>query len=256
MNIIFAVCSWGLGHATRSLPIIRKLLDEDNNLTIVSNGRSLEVLKKELVAFSDVTFEDIPDYPMLVSENARQFLAKSVAYWPLFISRIESGLHQLQKILRKKRYDCIFSDGRYDMYSKKTPSFFMSHQMRIMNPLRISMFESGSELFNKFFFKRFIDVIIPDYKTDSLSGDLSHNLRRINEDKLHYVGVLSDFTKMKKKKDIDYLVSITGPEPQRSFLEKILLTQLKHLTGTIVVTLGKAEKNHEHMQENIKFYSF
>lgn len=256
MNIIFAVCSWGLGHATRSLPIIRKLLKEDHSLTIISDGRALEVLKKELVSFSNVKYKDIPDYPMLLSENARQFMAKSLVYWPLFIHRIESGLQQLQRILRKNRYDCIFSDARYDMYNKKIPSFFMSHQMRIMNPLRISMFETISEWYNKFFFKRFVDVIIPDFEIDSLSGDLSHNLKRINEKKLHYVGVLSDFAKEEKKKDIDYLISITGPEPQRSYLEETLLSQIEYLTGTIVVTLGKSEKNHKQSQENVLFYSF
>ena len=48
MKIIYGVCSWGLGHATRSLPVIRKLIQEKNELTIVSHGRSLELLKKEL----------------------------------------------------------------------------------------------------------------------------------------------------------------------------------------------------------------
>ena len=48
MEIIYGVCSWGLGHATRSLPVIRKLITEKHNVTVISNGRSLEVLKKEL----------------------------------------------------------------------------------------------------------------------------------------------------------------------------------------------------------------
>ena len=48
MKIIYGVCSWGLGHATRSLPVIRRLMDENNEITIISNGRTLELLKKEL----------------------------------------------------------------------------------------------------------------------------------------------------------------------------------------------------------------
>jgi len=48
MEIIYGVCSWGLGHATRSLPVIRKLISEDYHVTVISNGRSLEVLKKNL----------------------------------------------------------------------------------------------------------------------------------------------------------------------------------------------------------------
>jgi uncharacterized protein (TIGR00661 family) len=254
MEIIYGVCSWGLGHATRSLPIIRKLLSEHHHLTVISNGRSLEVLKKELG--NDIDYRDIPDYPMLLSENTRQFLAKSMVYWPVFIKRIEDGLAQLQKILQNKHYDCIISDARYDMYSKKIPSFFISHQMRIMNPLQIQMFERTMERFNMFFFKRYISVMVPDYKEDNLSGDLSHNLKRIDEDMIHYVGVLSDFTKRPLKKDIDYLISISGPEPQRSKLEEKLATQAYELHGNVVMTLGKTEKYSTVKKENLTTYSF
>ena len=99
MKIVYGVCSWGLGHATRSLPIIRKLIDEKNDLTIISSGRSLDLLKKELG--NGNKYFDIPDYPVLISENTRQFVVKSFVYWPAFIKRMESGLQKLKKILDK-----------------------------------------------------------------------------------------------------------------------------------------------------------
>jgi uncharacterized protein (TIGR00661 family) len=254
MEIIYGVCSWGLGHATRSLPVIRKLIAENHSVTVISNGRSLEVLRKELG--DTATYVDIPDYPILVSENSRQFLAKSIVYWPVFIKKIEDGLAQLQKILDKKKVDCIFSDARYDMYSKKIPSFFMSHQMRIMNPMRMKIFERAMERFNMFFFKRFVGMIVPDYKENNLSGDLSHNLKRIDEDAIHYVGVLSDFSKRVLTKDIDYLISISGPEPQRSYLEEKLISQAYELEGNVVITLGKVEKYSVVKKKHITTYSF
>ena len=125
MKVIYAVCSWGLGHATRSLPVVRRLLSEGNDLTVISNGRSLELLKKEL-GESVEAYVDIPDYPMLLSENSRQFMAKSMVYWPMFIRRIEKGLARVTKMLRNERYDVIVSDARYDVYSKRVPSFFSS----------------------------------------------------------------------------------------------------------------------------------
>ena len=118
------------------------------------------------------------------------------------------------------------------------------------------MFETGSEIFNSFFFKRYAGVIVPDYKEDSLSGDLSHNLQLIDEDKIHYVGVLSDFKKKKQKKDIDYLISISGPEPQRTIFENKILSQINSLDGNVIITLGKTEKNEQLNRENIKTYSF
>ncbi|MEM4258654.1 MAG: glycosyltransferase family protein [Candidatus Thermoplasmatota archaeon] len=255
MNIIYGICSWGLGHATRSLPVIRQLLKEDNKLTVISHGRTLELLKKELK--DQVDYYAIQDYPLVISENTRQMLAKSMLYWPVFIHRIESGLRSLQKILEEKKYDCILSDARYDMYSKKIPSYFISHQMRIMNPLRMKILENGSELFNQFFFQdRFKKVIVPDYETDDLSGDLSHNLKKINEKQLHYVGVLSDFQKKQTKKDIDYFISISGPEPQRTLFEKKIMSQLDTLQGTIVVSLGKTENIHHQQNDTTTIYSY
>jgi len=254
MKIIYAVCSWGLGHATRSLPVIRKLVSEDHDLTIISHGRTLQLLKKELG--ENLDFIELEDYPMLLSDNSRQFMAKSMIYWPNFIGRLHNGFNYVKKLLEKEKFDKIISDARYDIYSRRIPSFFISHQIRIMNPLRFKMFERGSEIFNLFFFKRYAGVIVPDYKEDNLSGDLSHNLHRIDEDKLHYVGVLSDFEKQKKKKDIDYLLSISGPEPQRSILEEKIMSQINDLKGKIVVTLGKTEDVDKYDSENIEMYSF
>jgi len=254
MKVIYGICSWGLGHATRSLPVIRKLIKENNDITIISNGRSLDLLKKELN--EDVKYIDIPDYPMLISENTRQFIAKSIIYWPLFIKKMESGLQKLTKIVKNDNYDLIISDGRYDIYNKIIPSFFISHQMRIMNPLRIKFLETGSEIYNKFFFKRFKGVIIPDYEEDDLSGDLSHNLKRIDSNDLNYVGVLSDFKKYNIKKDIDFLISISGPEPQRSIFEDKILSQINDLNGKIVVTLGKSDEKKEVIRDNLEIYSF
>lgn len=254
MKIIYAVCSWGLGHATRSLPVIRKLVSEDHDLTIISHGRSLELLKKELG--ENLKFIELEDYPMLLSENSRQFMAKSMIYWPTFIGSLHNGFSYVKNLLEKEKFDRIISDARYDIYSRSIPSFFISHQIRIMNPLRFKMFERGSEIFNLFFFKRYAGVIVPDYKEDNLSGDLSHNLHRIDENKLHYVGVLSDFEKKKKTKDIDYLISISGPEPQRTMLEEKIMSQVNDLNGKVVVTLGKTENIDKYNSKNIETYSF
>ncbi len=254
MKVIYGICSWGLGHATRSLPVIRKLILEGNDVTIISNGRSLQLLQRELGETAQ--YLDIPDYPPLISNNSSQLIAKSLIYWPLFVKRIQEGLTKVTKMVKKDHYDLIFSDGRYDIYNTKIPSFFISHQIRIMNPLRITFFEWGSELFNKFFFKRFCGVLVPDNRYNDFSGDLSHNLKIIDEEKLFYVGVLSDFKKKDSVKDIDYFISLSGPEPQRTILEKKILSQITDITGKIVITLGKTEEQKEILQDNIQIYSF
>jgi hypothetical protein len=45
--------------------------------------------------------------------------------------------------------------------------------------------------------------------------------------------------------DLDFLISISGPEPQRSKLEEILLRQVQKLPGKKVVLLGRPHDNFE-----------
>ncbi|HDO19438.1 MAG TPA: glycosyltransferase, partial [Thermoplasmatales archaeon] len=162
------------------------------------------------------------------------------------------GIKRVIELVEKDGCDVIISDGRYDVYNRKIPSFLITHQVRIMNPLRIKFLETGSEIFNLFFLKRFRKFLVPDYEEDSLSGDLSHNLKLIDRKYLCYIGVLSDFRRRDVKKDIDYLISLTGPEPQRGILEKRLMEQVNKLEGNIVVTLGR--KGEEIASDNIRIY--
>ena len=74
MRVLYGVCSWGLGHATRSLPIIRKLIDDGNEVTIVSTGSSLELLKMELQERAN--YLDFEDYPLPYTEKSKVFLIK------------------------------------------------------------------------------------------------------------------------------------------------------------------------------------
>ena len=46
-KIIVAPLNWGLGHATRCIPVIQGLLDNGYEPVIASDGIALELLKKE-----------------------------------------------------------------------------------------------------------------------------------------------------------------------------------------------------------------
>ncbi|HHH79426.1 MAG TPA: glycosyltransferase, partial [Thermoplasmatales archaeon] len=83
----------------------------------------------------------------------------------------------------------------------------------------------------------------------------SHNLKLIKKHYLSYIGVLSDFKKRDTEKDIDYLISLSGPEPQRGILEKILMEQVKELDGKIVFTLGRPDKNVVKKEKGVEVYS-
>lgn len=251
MKVIFGVCAWGLGHATRSLPIIRKLIAENNDVTVICSGRALAMLKAELV--DSATYIDIPDYPAPKKSDKVGVLVEGLAYIPLYINCIRREMRAFEKVLARDNYGLIVADNRYGIYSKRIPSFIITHQLRIMNPFRLKVLERGTETYNRFFLKdgRRSGIIVPDWKDDSLSGDLSHNLHRIDESDIDYIGPISDFAQRNVEKDIDVFFSVSGPEPHRSALEMKIRSQLDSVDGSILFSLGKSESRETITNGNV-----
>ncbi len=244
MKVLFAVLSWGLGHATRSLPIIRELLKRGHKITIISHGRALLFLKKEVPVCN---FIDLPDYPLPYTRTGLFMVKLSFLIIPILFSKY-SETRRARKILNKNKFDLIMSDGRYGIADKKIPSYFIFHQLRYISPGRYGLMETLTNLYNYLFLRKFRKIFVLDYEDkNNLSGDLSHNLRFFKKEKLEYVGIISDVENnnfsRKQKCDIDYFISISGPEPQRAQFEEKILEQVKDLKGKIVLALGMPEKN-------------
>jgi len=253
MNVLFAVCSWGLGHAVRDLPLMRRIIKERHQLTVIGKGRSLQFLKKELK--SNCSYREIADYSLAYSE--RNFsVAKFVTRLPIYISEIVQEHSKIERLVKSHPCDRIISDSRFGVYERGIPSFFIFHQLRFIAPKRVKFFEMFTEGFNYLFKDNFDKFLIPDTKEDSLSGDLSHNLLYFKQSKIEYLGPLGDLEKKDLFSDIDYFISLSGPEPQRSVLEKKIMDQISSLKGRIVVTLGKPEEEKtEYFSDNIQIFS-
>jgi len=58
-RILVAVMNWGLGHATRSIPVIHALQNEHYEPILASDGDALQLLKKE---FPKLTHLELPGY--------------------------------------------------------------------------------------------------------------------------------------------------------------------------------------------------
>jgi UDP:flavonoid glycosyltransferase YjiC (YdhE family) len=149
----------------------------------------------------------------------------------------------VRRLLEWKRMDVIFSDNRFGFYSRHVPSYFMSHQLRILNPLGAKVLEDGTEIYNRYFFDRYAGILVPDFEEDGLAGRLAHDLSIIDKKRLSYIGVLSEFSYHPAVQDVDVFVSISGPEPQRSAFEGLVRRQLDGFDGRVVVSLGKPEDN-------------
>ncbi|MFM2047904.1 MAG: hypothetical protein RI955_450, partial [Bacteroidota bacterium] len=65
-KVLVAPLDWGLGHATRCIPIIHQLLQNQNVVLIAANGAIKNVLQNE---FPQLQFVDLFNYNIQYSKN-------------------------------------------------------------------------------------------------------------------------------------------------------------------------------------------
>jgi UDP-N-acetylglucosamine transferase subunit ALG13 len=237
---LFGVSSLGLGHATRTLAVIREYLRRGYAITVVSTGNALAFLRLELKDEPLVEFCEMPDYPPLERGTGWRL------YWYLLIDLLKTGriIHNEHREVQAiaSDYDFIFSDGKYGFYSQWAPSFILSHQIAFVPPKWLREASWLTENVNIVALKRFDLLFIPDYFGPSLNlaGHLAHS-RALHRCPHRYIGILSSYQHLELEQDIDYLFVISGYllEHKGSFVRN-LLEQALNLPGKKVFVLGNA----------------
>lgn len=256
-TILVCPLNWGIGHATRCVPIIKELLLKDVNVIIAADNRPLSFLRQE---FPDLQFIQYPGYHFSYPEKGSMVM-KMLFQAPGIIKDIKKEQIQLEQIVKDCKIDAVISDNRFGAYSKSIPSVFITHQTMIKTPLYLKFIEPLLFAINKSYISKFSECWIPDYESDNnLSGELSHRYKLPGEFK--FIGPLSRFYDGQTEKipenelTYDFLVMLSGPEPQRSMLEKALISQLKVLDFKGVVLGGKPDQKEQvDLSDQIKFYS-
>src|SRR4051794_9099015 len=82
MRILIAPLDWGLGHATRCIPIVRYLLEKKCKVVIGAAGRPLELLKTE---FPLLEFISMPGYEITYPKYGSMFWTIAAQIPQLFI---------------------------------------------------------------------------------------------------------------------------------------------------------------------------
>ena len=252
-RIIFAIMGWGLGHATRCIPIIRSLMKE-NHVILASNGISAILLRQE---FSSLKCIEYPDYAIKYPRNKIMFLPLIALQLPGIIIKLIKEYLQTQIIVNDENIDLIISDSRYGAFSKRVPTYFIINQLHFQFSGILKPLEILGEWFNLFMFQKYKAIIIPDVEQiPNLTGNLTHSGKISNHPKLHYLGVFCSVFKLDIEEDIDYLFSVSGPEIQRTLFEEIILDQISHIPGKKVVVLGKPEDEQSYDSvENTEIYN-
>lgn len=253
-RIFFAVGHWGLGHATRDLPLIRGLVAEGCEVLVGCDGPPLEVLRRELQGVCEVL--RLPGSPIPLASTPLRFYTR---YTMLLLSMWHSRASQhaeVERLVRQRHIDLVVSDNRYGCYSQEAPSYLVAHGIRFIPPFGDWWLEPLLEYFNYRAFAPFAHLIVPDFAQDSLSGALSHDLRFVAPERLAYIGPLSSVRRRPVPEDLDYFITVSGPEPQRGMLEERLLEQVLCLPGRGVMALGRPGDGFLGWYGNCRVYAY
>lgn len=248
-KILVAPLNWGLGHATRCIPIINALINYGFEPIIASDGEALSLLQKE---FPYLTFFELPSYKIEYAQKGKNFKYKLLKDSPKLLKAIKQEKKVVKKIINEVQIAGVISDNRLGVYNKKIPSVFITHQLNVLSGSTTWL----STKLHQNSIKNFNECWIPDnLDSDNLSGKLGHS-ESFNVDK-KYIGPLSRLKKVNSEIVFDVLVLISGPEPQRSFLEKKLMEEFKTYNGKVAFVKGVMEKTqHIETVGNMMVYNF
>lgn len=251
-TVIVAPLDWGLGHATRCIPIIKELLRNKNTCIIATSGRSLELLKQE---FPTCIHEEIPAYGITYSKSAFGMFFKLLFQIPKSLITKNKESKIADSLVQKYSVDYIISDNRFGMYSKLCTSIFITHQIRIRLPLIIRWLEYPFFLINKRMISKFDECWIPDYPgTKNLSGILSHSWAVPHS---HFIGPLTGRESTVCDGSFDVVAILSGPEPQRTMFENKLRAILPQLPYKSCLVRGVlASKNYSAQIGNCTIQTF
>lgn len=248
-TILITPLNWGLGHATRCIPIINKLLQYGYCPIIASDGAALQLLKKE---FPHLKILELPSYQIEYSKKGKNFKWKLLVSIPKIIRAVIKERKTVNQWIDEYQITGIISDNRLGCYSAKVPSVYMTHQVTILSGKTTWL----SSWAHQYFIKKYNECWIPDYKKKSgLAGKLSHCLNtKLN---LKHIGPLSRFKKELLSKRYDLTIVLSGPEPQRGMLDTILQKEIKKYNGKVLYIKGILEKEQKTTQMgNVTFLNF
>ncbi len=227
-KILVAPLNWGLGHASRCIPIIKALIDNDFTPILASDGNTLTLLQKE---FSTLKSYELPSYNITYSKGSNQKLQLLLGS-PTIIKASLKEKKVVQEIHKEEGLSGIISDNRFGVRLSEIPSVYITHQINVLSG-RTTIITSK---IHQTIIANFDQCWIPDTIHSELSGKLS--LAKNNKINIKYIGVMSRFVEKITPKKYDLLILLSGVEPQRSILEELLIKQLKNYRKKVLLVRG------------------
>jgi predicted glycosyltransferase len=241
---------WGLGHATRCIPIIRFLLQAGCTVTLAGEKETAELLQRE---FPQLEMLFLKGYRVKYPQKGLFFMPKMFIQLPKVFAAIkyENAWLRVQQSVMQGKWDLVISDNRYGLYHPSISTIIITHQLGIIS----GMGRWIDRLFLKYthrLLNNFQQIWIPDLNNENnLAGKLSRPVSIPREVK--FIGPLSRLEPLHRKPE-HILIMLSGPEPQRSILEIKLIAQLDKLNYPCLFLRGLPQsKQTIANRKNIEF---
>jgi len=233
---------WGMGHATRCIPVIDRLIALGYEVVVAAGGRPGEFIRREYPGLRVIDFPGVEiRYP-----GDSSMVWAMIRLLPRFLRGIHREHRYLKRLIAMTGATLVISDNRYGCWYAGVPSVLITHQLAIRVPDRYRLTEKLLNFFNYKLISRYTACWIPDFELHrGLAGNLSHP--RELPPNARYIGILSRFTgepdvmALADQPAFDLLVMLSGPEPQRTILEEKILRQLRDINLQVAMVRGMPE---------------
>ena len=237
MRLLLAPLNWGLGHATRCVPLIRYLIEQGYELVVASDGVALAYLK---AYFPSLDIREAPTLNLRYAKGISQ-VGAVIRQLPKLCYHAYKDHVWLKSILQDEHFDGVISDNRFGMWSSKTKSIYISHQLMVKMPEPFKWMEGWVHRVHKWVIDHYDECLIPDWDSSpGLSGDLSHQYPLPRN--ARFIGPLSRFMNMtlpEPNNTYDEVVVLSGLEPQRTMLERQLLQEYAASARKVLLLEGR-----------------
>lgn len=232
--VLVAPLNWGLGHATRCIPLIKSLEALGCRVLLAATGSVASMLQQE---FPSVKILSLPDYDIRYSRYKKLLPLQLFRQFPGIRATIKREHHWLQTAISAHGITAVISDNRPGLYSPLVPCVYITHQLHIATGSR--WLSRLAQRLHYRYINRFSACWVPDAEGQpNLAGALSHP-KKLPVAPVSYLGPLSRFNVQPSiEKKYAAVVILSGPEPQRTLLENILLPQLQQYNGATLLVRG------------------
>jgi UDP:flavonoid glycosyltransferase YjiC (YdhE family) len=232
LRVLVAPLDWGLGHATRCVPLIGQLLQNGCEVVLAAEGAGARLLARE---FPQLELKTLRGYKVRYGKN--NLFLNIFLQLPRIFKAITKERKWLEQLLTDEKFDIIISDNRPGLYNSKACCIYITHQLRIQSGMG-SWVDDKLQLLHTSYMKKFNKVWVPDAAgSENLAGELSHPYDQMVV--VDYLGLISRFrTNAASAKKYGVVCLLSGPEPQRSVLEQQCIEELKQFQGNALLVRG------------------